>query len=1261
MHKLSYKTLFTIFFFLLIGIVILSRFVLPNKKVSANWWNDSWRYRKAINIDNTSGSNLTDFQVSVSIGTSALIASGKMQSDCDDIRFTDINGNILPFWIDPDMGCNTTTDTIVYTNISEIPSTNGIIYIYYGNPSAPNVQNGSQVFSQLFDTFDGTTLDNNKYNFGGGTITQNNFVSMVNNADGWDNYFYNNNIYTRNPSMVFQAKFKADSGTRSMIGWHDSGSGVSYTDLVYALYFDAGTFRIYEDGSNPAANVGSYTPGTWYDIKIELKATGAKYYYKAITTNTWTQLYDSSYSSESNLRPGIAHYDVTESSNTDNWIIRKYASADPTPTLQSEELSPAPIAYWKFDEGVGTTTNDSTNNSNNGTITGATWANEDQCIFGKCLNFNGSGSPNITIPTSNSLNFETNNFTISAWALNRDYTYPKSNFMIKKSAACISDGGSNSGFDIGHGYLTYGVDICLRDTSNNYIRSSLVFDNGFQPSQLINKWTHYTFIFNRTTGRILGYINGVKQSNELNISSVTGSITSSSGLTIGTLYGWQTDGLYDEIKIYPYARTAEQIKQDYNSRGSSKGSSVNLGIKSSTAPSLKSKLVGYWKFDEGSGTIINNSGSVGSSLNGTFGTGNSAPIWSNNGKFSKSLSINAPQNAKVNTTASLNYTQEGFTYSAWIKPSSFNSAYNMFMGQMLPYFNVYNSGGSDNRLHMSMNAGGGQQSVFGDTHSITTNQWYYVAATYDSQGYMKVYLNGKLDGTAGPYMVPYNYGNDLYFGTWEGAGSYPFNGLIDEVKIYNTALTAEEIKQDYNQGSATTFGTTNQTIGGTTTSLEYCIPGDTSACSPPIAEWNFEENTGTVAKDISGNNNTGTFGTGNSAPTWTVGKKNIGAGLNFNGSTNYIQTPVTGTFNQITFSFWGFFDDSTLNTYSRNESAFGDWNSNRIHFGTRWSVGMHWNVNGLWTEIPNTNLVYGWNHYELVYNTNTNEKLVYINGKLSKSDATNGDIIIGDLKIGNATVLNSYYRGKIDNFKIYNYARTPAQVAYDYNKGAPIGWWKLDECQGLTAFDSSGLGNTGAIVIGAGGAQTTVGTCQIGTSAAWTAGASGKINSSLNFDGTDDYINAGSGTAILPNIYSISGWVKFNSATDAPLLLFGGGNGVYASWGNGKPLIFNNNVNYRYFNTSINTRDGNWHHMIFIVTGMGINDIDNSKCYIDGKEATGESPTKSGLPTTRIGPVWIGGGNNYFNGQIDDVRIYNYALTSEQVKTVYNNGAVNFR
>jgi len=119
-----------------------------------------------------------------------------------------------------------------------------------------------------------------------------------------------------------------------------------------------------------------------------------------------------------------------------------------------------------------------------------------------------------------------------------------------------------------------------------------------------------------------------------------------------------------------------------------------------------------------------------------------------------------------------------------------------------------------------------------------------------------------------------------------------------------------------------------------------------------------------------------------------------------------------------------------------------------------------------------------WTH--LVIARQGSSASIYLNGV---NKTTSGTSLINPTACGatSAEISNSYgpdaFPGFIDDVKIYNYARTPAQIAWDYNRGKPVGWWKFDECQGTTAHDSSGNGNTGTITIGGSGSQTTAGTC----------------------------------------------------------------------------------------------------------------------------------------------------------------------------------------
>jgi hypothetical protein len=88
--------------------------------------------------------------------------------------------------------------------------------------------------------------------------------------------------------------------------------------------------------------------------------------------------------------------------------------------------------------------------------------------------------------------------------------------------------------------------------------------------------------------------------------------------------------------------------------------------------------------------------------------------------------------------------------------------------------------------------------------------------------------------------------------------------------------------------------------------------------------------------------------------------------------------------------------------------------------------------------------------------------------------------------------------------------------------------------------------------------------------------------------------------------------------------------------------------------------DTNWHHIV------GVWDADeNMHLYLDGKEEGTPIPTGNPDITsdkTTIGTQYVSGATSRnFDGQIDEVKIFNYALTSEQVRIEYNNGAVRFQ
>lgn len=319
-----------------------------------------------------------------------------------------------------------------------------------------------------------------------------------------------------------------------------------------------------------------------------------------------------------------------------------------------------------------------------------------------------------------------------------------------------------------------------------------------------------------------------------------------------------------------------------------------------------------------------------------------------------------------------------------------------------------------------------------------------------------------------------------------------------------------------------------------------------------------------------------------------------------------------------------------------------------------------------------------WHHAELV-SVGTTQFLYFdsslitsLSGTVNNSWWTHTTIGTGHMTPtrGGSSTRWDYFTGSIDQVRIYNYARTPAQIAWDYNKGKPIGWWKMDECQGTQIADWSGNGNHGTLSIGASGTQVSVGTCSIGNTSAWSNGSAGKINSSLNFDGTDDYINVGNPAALNfgTGNFTISSWINLSGSGDRTIVdkgnlsfLTNNGYNLMVSGGKLRFAIADGTDGYTVntaplSNTTLN--NGVWYHALVIWNSSsqtatyylnGVNDGSYTTSNIDS--TTGANPFRIGIKyDTRL-----------FSGKIDDVQIYNYALTPQQVKTVYNGGSMNFQ
>ena len=206
-----------------------------------------------------------------------------------------------------------------------------------------------------------------------------------------------------------------------------------------------------------------------------------------------------------------------------------------------------------------------------------------------------------------------------------------------------------------------------------------------------------------------------------------------------------------------------------------------------------------------------------------------------------------------------------------------------------------------------------------------------------------------------------------------------------------------------------------------------------------------------------------------------------------------------------------------------------------------------------------------------------------------------------------------------------------------------VGYWPFNG----NANDESGNGNNGTVISGL-----------------LSNDRLGNANSSYYLNGQNDYITVPSVSSILPNRLTLSVWIKIPSN-------YSGNNGIgpiirarfygYILWfdsSNGSiiHILHHNSSSTTTTNTPSNINDNQWHQIV------GSFDGTNNKLYLDGQLISTDTTTLSNLYYVSDGPVVFGrDGNNtsastaMYQGWIDDIGIWNRALTQQEITDLYTN------
>ncbi|MGI8686135.1 MAG: LamG-like jellyroll fold domain-containing protein, partial [Acidimicrobiales bacterium] len=203
-------------------------------------------------------------------------------------------------------------------------------------------------------------------------------------------------------------------------------------------------------------------------------------------------------------------------------------------------------------------------------------------------------------------------------------------------------------------------------------------------------------------------------------------------------------------------------------------------------------LVGAWSFDEGTGTTaadLSGSGNTGTLTNAT---------WTASGRFGGALSFNGTNATVVVPDANSLDLTTGMTLEAWVRPNaSMGSTWRTALMKEQPSQLVYGlyANGDAGRPRGQLSIAAGERGVAG-TAAVPANAWTHLAATYNGS-VLSFYTNGVLvasevvSGNILTSTTALRVGGNAAWGEF-------FNGLIDEVRVYNRALSTAEVANDMN-------------------------------------------------------------------------------------------------------------------------------------------------------------------------------------------------------------------------------------------------------------------------------------------------------------------------------------------------------------------------------------------------------------------------------------------------------------------------------
>ena len=729
-----------------------------------------------------------------------------------------------------------------------------------------------------------------------------------------------------------------------------------------------------------------------------------------------------------------------------------------------------------------------------------------------------------------------------------------------------------------------------------------------------------------------------------------------------------------------------------DSAGASGSSSKTVTVE----PPAPAGLVAAYGFDETSGSSVVNA--AGSGNTGTV----AGATRSTSGRYGGALSFDGTNDSvSVPDAASLDLTNN-MTLSAYVRPTAATGWRTVLMKERpggLSY-GMYGSGDLP-RPSGQLVIGSAEQALMSPS-ALPANTWSHLAFTYNGS-VMRLYVNGvevadqTQTGSAVVSTGALKIGGNAIWGEW-------FAGLIDEVRVYNRALTATELQSDMNA----------PITAGTPDVQAPTVPAGLTA-TPEIGRvtlaWTAStDNVGVTGYEVHRSTTPGFTPTGATLLTTVTALGHVDAAVTAGTAYHYrviakdAAGNASGPSSQASATPT---TDATAPTVSVTTPAAGATVSGAAVGLTANAadnvgvVGVQFKVDGTNVGAEDTSAPYGisWNSTSVgngghsvtavardaAGNTTTSAPAAItvdnaapdtqaptvavtapaagatVSGSvpLAANAADNVAVVGVQFKVDGTNVgaedTTGPYEGSWNSATVANgnhtltavardaagNATTSAPVSVTVSNAAPpaglVAAYGFDEASGNSVVNAAGSGNTGTV-------------------AGATRSPSGRYGGALSFDGTNDSVSVPDAANLdLTNNMTLSAYVRPTGATGWRTVLMkerpgGLSYGMYASGDLPRPsgqLVIGSAEQALMSPSPLPANT--WSHLAFTYNGSVM------RLYVNGVEVADQTQTGSAVVST--GALKIGGNaiwGEWFAGLIDEVRVYNRALTATELLTSMN-------